>query len=337
MSSWARIRNRGDRLILAVNHLGVQCDRYWTSDLQIPQFFPSMGMRLMRRALRDWPIQFRGQLEIADEGVEISVIIGHRGFSRLRNLLVTLENLSALRSAKIEIIVVEQSAAPEIPGNLPPEILYVHTPLPHPQMPYCRSWAFNVGARVARGEVLLFHDNDLLAPRDYAAEILARWREGYEIVNLKRFIFYLGAADSQHLSASRRVSARAIPEMVLQNALGGGSIALGREAFFRIGGFDESFVGWGGEDNEFWERAQTLRVWNFGYMPLLHLWHPSPQRFNAGPLTMGLFEQRSSIPPSTRIGELVTRDFGNRQGLDPTFDLQHLSSEVGGMSASPKS
>ena len=40
----------------------------------------------------------------------------------------------------------------------------------------------------------------------------------------------------------------------------GGTIALEREAYFEIGGYDECFVGWGGEDNEFFQRCQTTKV-----------------------------------------------------------------------------
>ena len=67
----------------------------------------------------------------------------------------------------------------------------------------------------------------------------------------------------------------AAPEVIVQNLEGGGSVATTREAFESIGGMDESFIGWGGEDNEFWQRAQTCRVWPYGYLPIVHLWRPS--------------------------------------------------------------
>ena len=62
----------------------------------------------------------------------------------------------------------------------------------------------------------------------------------------------------------------------MQNAEGGGSIGISRQAFFEVGGFDGRFIGWGGEDNEFWERAQTRTVYAYGYLPFVHLWH-APQ------------------------------------------------------------
>ena len=123
----------------------------------------------------------------------------------------------------------------------------------------------------SRGACL--HDNDMLIPADYGREVLERAREGYEVSNLQRFIFYLTASHSSKTLSGRKMLSQCVPESVVQNLDGGGSLAMTREAYFGIGGFDESFIGWGGEDNEFWQRAQTRRVWAFGYLPTVHLWH----------------------------------------------------------------
>ena len=106
------------------------------------------------------------------------------------------------------------------------------------------------------------------------------------------------------------LSLQAPPECVVQNLEAGGSLAITRETFYAVGGFDESFVGWGGEDNEFWERAQTRKVWSFGYMPIVHLWHePQPGKFKTERATSALLQQRSGIPVDMRIHQLRTRNF----------------------------
>jgi GT2 family glycosyltransferase len=171
-------------------------------------------------------------------------------------------------------------------------------------MPYSRAWAFNVGARLASGEVLVLHDNDLLVPRDYAQEIVARFEEGNEVINLKRFIFYLSEMDSAKAFLAGALTPEVAPTAIMQNALGG-TIALSREAYVSIGGFDESFVGWGGEDNEFWERAQTRSCWPYGYLPFLHLWHaPQGEKLSSERSTAKLFEDLSRVPASERIADL---------------------------------
>jgi GT2 family glycosyltransferase len=222
---------------------------------------------------------------------EVSFIIGHRGLERLPNLLETLRSIAGQVDAAIECIVVEQSASPEVEGKLPPWVRYVHTPVP-PDMPYCRSATFNAGAAAARGVVLILHDNDILVPKRYAAEVLARVREGARFVDLKRFLFYL--SEDETLTS-------------IEQNLQGGSIAATREAYAAVGGFDEGFIGWGGEDNDFRERAHALgAVYAFGYLPMIHLWHP-PQpgkRDAAAPAVRRYWEEIRHIPAEERIRRL---------------------------------
>jgi GT2 family glycosyltransferase len=308
---WVFMHNRDERIIADGSETGAQCDWRWTSDLHLAAVFPSLGRMLMKRALRDWPIEFRADPLQRDENVQISFVIGHRGIERSSHLLLTLQSIAGQREAAFECIVVEQSVVPEVKEQLPSWVRYVHTPPPYGHMPYSRSWAFNVGARVARGEVLVLHDNDMLVPTDYCREIIASFREGYEVINLKRFIFYLNEQDSALASANGDLSLQNPPDSIMQNPQGGGSIAMTREAYFAIGGFDESFIGWGGEDNEFWERAQTRKGWPYGHLPIVHLWHPAqPDKFNQRRATATLLEQRSAISPAARIAELTSREFG---------------------------
>jgi len=267
---------------------------------------------LMKRALRDWPIRVSDHPGSQLGEPTISFIIAHRGSERLPHLLLTLKSIAAQRRTKFECIVVEQSPTCEVKNHLPSWARYVHTPLSNPVAAFSRSWAFNVGARNAQGEVLVLHDNDMLIPQDYASEILKHRDEGSDVINLKRFIFYLTEKDSKEILTSKRSITTATAQVVVQNLEAGGSVAISRTGYFAIGGFDEAFVGWGGEDNEFWERAQTLRVWPYGYLPIVHLWHTAqPGKHAHHRSTAALLEARSKIPASQRVAELAARKFGN--------------------------
>ena len=310
--TWMQMRNRSEQLTRGPRGLGVRCDWQWTSDLHISKVFPSTGRRLMKNALRDWPIELRETPDEYQASPQISFIIGHRGMARLPHLLSTLQSIAAQRAVPFECLVVEQSSTPEVEEHLPKWVRYVHTALPYADLPYCRSWAFNVGARMARSEVLVMHDNDMLVPADYSAQILERIKDSYEIANLKRFIFYLNERESTGVMNRERSVSSTTPDSVVQNLEAGGSFAIVRDVFLALGGFDESFVGWGGEDNEFWERAQTRRVWPYGYLPLIHLWHAAqPGKLDGKSTTATLFESRSAIPCAERIAELNSREYGN--------------------------
>lgn len=306
---WVRMHNRCERI--TSDGRGVRCEWQFTSDLHIANVFPSVGVRLMRRAFAEWPIDMR-DAPAPSEAPAVTFVIGHRGVARLPHLLATLRSIAGQRDVGVECIVVEQSASREIEASLPPWVRYVHTPLPSPDYDYNRAWTLNVGARLARGELLVLHDNDMLCPSRYAAEALARKREGWDFLELKRFTFYLPEEATRDVFATGRVRTD-VASTIVQN-LHGASIAVAKGAYADVGGFDESFVGWGGEDNEFWERAAARgRVYAFGYLPLIHLWHAPQKGKLAGDAAPAVrrYRELTSIPPAERMRRLRGRAWGS--------------------------
>jgi glycosyl transferase family 7 (putative galactosyltransferase) len=314
-AAYLAIRNRAERLEPAPDRSGFRCDWQWTSELHAPKLIPSLGRHLMRRALAEDPILRSDAPQPSDPEPQVSFLIGHSGRERLPHLLATLQSIAAQQAATVECIVVEQDTHPQLAPHMPPWVRLIHTPPPTQTMPYCRSWAFNVAAQHARSAVLVLHDNDMLVPASYAARILRRIREGYDVVNLKRFIFHLTQAHTDAVFAGRAGLLDAPPEVVVQNLEGGGSVAITRAGFDGIGGMDESFIGWGGEDNEFWERAQTLRPWPWANLPLVHLSHSAqPGKRDAHYRTAKRYRSLTQIAPPERIGHLRSIPQGHMNG-----------------------
>jgi len=322
---WVLMRNRNDGLLINPSGEGVACDWEYTRTLHLCDVFPVAGCSLLRRALRDYPIHLQDRPCFVnsrqccshhpiDESAlpEVSFLIGHRGVERLPLLLCTLRSIAAQTQNRFECIVIEQSAVSEIHDALPSWVRYQHQPV-DAGIPYNRSATFNLAAKSARAPLLIFHDNDLVIPTCYSKEALVRFKQGCEVINLKRFIFYLGKAPIADLS-DFMVADRLPVDTVLQNTTGGGSIVISAAAFHEIGGFDEDFVGWGGEDVEFWDRCQSRKVWHYTYLPLIHLWHsPQPGKRavrGLGALTAELAEQRMALPVEMRISELRRRGKG---------------------------
>lgn len=251
----------------------------------------------------------------------MSFIIGHRGLERLPHLMHVLGSIAGQRRGDIECIVIEQSSSPQVLDQLPTWVRSLHLPVTA-DFPFSRSWAFNVGARAASGDLLVFHDNDMLIPTAYTEELVRHHEAGYDVINLKRFVFYLDERQTERVFQGldlQDVKTR----VVVQNLEGGGSLAVDREAFFELGGFDEEFVGWGGEDNEFWERSHLRAVWSYGYLPIVHLWHaPQPEKGDPGRSTMALLDRRTGIPAPERVRELTGRDFGRMDGHASTRECE---------------
>jgi hypothetical protein len=312
--AYLKLCNRNERLEPSPDGRGYCCDWQWTSDLHAPKYLPFLGLRLMKRALAEHPIR-RAAAGVSTSTPDVSFIVGHRGLDRLPHLLAVLESIAGQQGSSVECVVVEQDFYPRLAGKLPAWVRHIHTPPPSIDMPYSRSWTFNVGAKHARSPVLVLHDNDMLVPANYAASILEQVRQGYQVVNLKRFIFYLSEQHSRSIFDGKAGITDDAPSSIVQNLEGGGSVAITREGFQQIGGMDESFVGWGGEDNEFWERAQTLKVWPYAWLPIVHLWHSSqPEKLLANPDGQRLFHMLSDMLVEDRIAVLRASPQGMSAG-----------------------
>ena len=299
-----RFKNRRDDISIVREHEGVACHWQWTSDLHLPRVIPLAGQHLFRSCMHYAPIRLDNSGKAISNEPKLSFVIGHRGEDRLPLLLATIDSIGAQSNCNVECIVVEQSATPTISAALPHWVRFYHQKVAQDQA-YSRSMAFNYGALQARSEHLILHDNDLIIPECYAIEHLNWHTKGYDFVNLKRFIFYISEAATVRFLQQGKTQNLQV-DSIMQNAQGGGSIGASKKAYFDIGGFDERFLGWGGEDNEFWQRAQTRKTWSHANLPLIHLWH-SPQEEKVetnSSANKELYNELSSLTPKARITAL---------------------------------
>lgn len=299
---WTWLHNRGENLVRNRGGKGVRCDWEGGSDLYLPKVLPACGRWLYRRALQDFPVRFSDMYKDERKQPDVSFIIGHRGLDRLPLLVATLQTIASQVGCRIECIVIEQDNERKIRDYLPQWVRYIHAPLENEKSAFSRGSAFNAGASAARSELLVFHDGDMLVPQDYAREALKHYRKGYEFINLKRFIFYLTQKSSELIISKRSVNADVEFDAVVQNLIGGASLAISRSAYFQIGGFDERFVGWGFEDLEFMDRAGILKEYLFNYLPFVHLWHKAQEgKWTSHAPGFVIYNKVSKIPVPERI------------------------------------
>jgi len=318
---WNALCNRREQVELNPDGPGLRCQWKWGTDLHGCQVVPAWGRKLMHLALRIWPIRFADE-PLSDSGARISFLFAHRGRERLSQLKQTLRSVLAQSGVQVECIVADLSPEP-VCESLPEAVRVLRVPAAAESDDWHKAWAFNLAARQASGDILVFQDGDVCVPDQYGRELVSTlWDRGYDVASIQRFLFYLDEASTAEFAGSTKRQGLT-PIRVRQNWKGG-TIAVRRDAFFALGGFDEGFVDWGGEDDEFFDRCGALGHCRFGYLPMIHLWHP-PQsgRLAAdNPNTKIVLPARCRIPATQRIAELRDRGFGQMSGPRPAISYR---------------
>ncbi|PCG86039.1 hypothetical protein CIB93_11080 [Streptomyces sp. WZ.A104] len=147
-----------------------------------------------------------------------------------------------------------------------------------------KAWAVNVGVVEATGDAsyVCVLDADILVDRHFVARNTARLREGGHGTHLPfRWSLSLDGPSTLHAIGLRNGRGAAdVPDTVLRGLLlrepPGGCVWLRADVFHAVGGFDERFEGWGGEDDDVVARLAAAAPLTRYDDPLLHLDHPRP-------------------------------------------------------------
>lgn len=198
---------------------------------------------------------------------------------RRENLLTVLRWLVA--QSGIEVIVVEQDRFPRLEGDLPhPECKRVFAYNPHG---FNKSWGLNVGFHLASTAILGFADADVIIGGNFD-QAIGLCAGGYQAVKPYRRLIDLTDAESVTVRKGNfgfspqrgKQSARNREDQHEHIVFCGGVFFVRREAFVRMGAWDERFVGWGGEDDAMTYKLERLRISavELDESAALHLWHP---------------------------------------------------------------
>ncbi|MFD4024087.1 galactosyltransferase-related protein [Streptomyces sp. NPDC058576] len=148
-----------------------------------------------------------------------------------------------------------------------------------------KSWAVNVGVVEATGDAayVCVLDADILVDRHFVARNTARLRDGEHGAHLPfRWSLSLDGPSTLHAIGLRNDRGAAnVPDSVLRGLLlrepPGGCVWLRTDVFHTVGGFDERYEGWGGEDDDVVARLAAAAPLERYEDALLHLDHPRPE------------------------------------------------------------
>lgn len=165
--------------------------------------------------------------------------------------------------------------------------------------------ARNLGAAIAKTEALLFVDADVLIPGNFLSILSPEYRPD-------RFIRFLGQGPSAQQGTW-------------------GLCVVPREAFVTVGGYDECFRGWGGEDDDLYYRLKNMGLKEAVFSASILETIPHPDH-----LRTAHYEQKDkviSFAESRMYRELkyfVMRFFGVRSELQQQtrLELSRLAREA---------
>jgi glycosyltransferase involved in cell wall biosynthesis len=183
---------------------------------------------------------------VNNTGYVFTFIIAYRHkLDRLTNLRRVID--CALGFQGVELIIVEQDKSPKLPAYTLKGFKYIFT---KSDLPFNKSWAFNVGTKHSSTNIIVFGDSDLLMePQEFINAI--RLLEQYESVNpYSRVIDLEPGENGQPLDLLKKITRPGRGETDIQKIpFAGGIIMFRKEALMKIGGWSEDYIGWGAEDD----------------------------------------------------------------------------------------
>lgn len=222
----------------------------------------------------------------AGADAEILVVIPFQdrntGRVRLRNLLaclLTLHDQSYPRE-RYRVVVVESDDEPRYRELIEPIVDdYIFAPK---SGLFNKSWAVNVGVVQAAGaaEVICILDGDVLADREFIERNAVRFQRPGTAGHLTyRNMFCMSEVATSNAIRQRLVGGAGQPDTdtlrgFVMRRPPGCCVWARTGTFHLIGGMDERYEGWGGEDNDFAYRMDVNSPFDSYDDWLLHMAHP---------------------------------------------------------------
>jgi len=211
--------------------------------------------------------------------VVLSFRIDHK--YRLRNLLACMNSIQMqnIQRADFEIVAVEQDCKNR-PECMISKYVDKYTKIENSGS-YNYSWGRNVGANLAStNELLFFWDVDVIPDRDCLSNIY----KAYCDQNAKVILPSIAAKYLDEYSTnaflkmwgSGKNLEHAKFNIHRMRETYGMMIAVDKDLFYSIGGQDERYEGWGGEDNDFYKRLYEVDDPIRLAKDIYHLDHPRP-------------------------------------------------------------
>ncbi|WP_369214092.1 galactosyltransferase-related protein [Streptomyces flavofungini] len=273
-----------DAHIMIDYHLGdAYTDAYTPEVIPAPDAIPGPAARPAQEAEhRSQPAPVPVPVTGLPQAPQVHIVIPFRDReqgSRTRNLLACLAALARQEGGPgHRVTIVETDDRPR--GRALLEPLADRYVFAHKDGLFNKSWAVNVGFVSGQGDLpyVCVLDTDILVDRHFTARGVQRLRSGPFATHLPfTWPLYLDEPSTRRAIEHEEGD---VPDAVLRGMLlrepPGGCVWTSAEVFGGVGGFDERFEGWGGEDDDVVARLAAAAPLGRYEDRLLHLNHTRP-------------------------------------------------------------
>ena len=218
-------------------------------------------------------------LDLAEKPiVSIAMTIRCSSLQRKKNLMYVVDLLSEIPD--VEIIIVEQDIKPSLScSDFSQCCKYKFV---FNDQKFNKSWGINIATELARSDVLCIHDADMILDTQTLYRAISEVLKGREFVKPYGILVDLTSEETEYLiCGGTELNIDRAAGQIDRNDKGqyppicGGIFVISKNFFFEIGGMDERFSGWGGEDDAMSYRVQNQDPETKVYKKSIafHLWH----------------------------------------------------------------
>jgi len=222
--------------------------------------------------LKTNPNRVRVEPTSASDVPSISVVIPLRVVDRQAATEVIVDSMRSQLFPNVEIILVEQDDQQLFRTQSITPLKYLLAKNKYPQQPFTKTMAFNLGVANAAYQNIILQDADIVCPSNYLNVVYGLLQQ-YEGIHIGSRVLYLSPESTNRVIADRRIGDDKECERAV-SYFEGGTLACRQSTYFKVGGFNEIFEGYGVEDCDFFDRLKNgSNFYDVRSVDLVHLWH----------------------------------------------------------------
>jgi GT2 family glycosyltransferase len=234
----------------------------------------------------------------------ISYVVPFKNVHRQSEIITVLNNVRAQRFPCINIVAIEQDPKANMDIDKIQPVLHDIDDGSGNDL-FNKARAFNLGLTKIVTDKVVLHDADMIVPGHYTS-LINSILDDHEACHIGNRVLYTTKDSTSNITNTGVISNDVKCDRVV-SYFEGGSLACRTKVYWKVGGFNEDYWGYGCEDCDFYQRLVHKSKW-FGdrTLDLLHLWHSRVPNWGA--------HHRANKELEARVAQA---------GLDGRIDMQY--------------